>query len=114
MLKYNSKIIASKIIYCDSFLRQGTGLTFRTKNSVENTAWWFRFKKPRRVSITMFFVFFPIDVVFLDKHNRVIELKEKFKPFRNYTSKNKIYSFIELKQGTIKKYSLKRGVLLKF
>ncbi len=114
MLKYNNKIIASKIVYCDSFLRQGTGLTFRTKSSVDNTAWIFRFKKPRRVSITMFFVFFPIDVIFLDKNNRIVELKENFRPFTNYTCKNKIYSFIEVKKGIIKKYRLQNGSRLEF
>jgi uncharacterized protein len=113
-LKYNNKIIASNIVYCDSFIRQGTGLTFRTRNSVRNTAWFFRFKKSRRVGITMFFVFFPIDIIFLDKKNRIVEVKENLKPFRNYVSSEKIYSFLELKQGTIKKYLLKKGSILKF
>ena len=114
MLKYNNKTIASKIVYCDSFLRQGTGLIFRKKTSVEDTAWIFRFKRPRTVGVTMFFVFFPIDVIFLDKHCKVVELKENLKPFRNYICKTKIYYFIELKQGSIKKYSLKKNSLMKF
>jgi uncharacterized protein len=114
MLKHNNKIIASKIVYCDSFLRQGTGLTFRTRNAVNNKAWIFRFNKPRKVAITMFFVFFPIDIVFLDKDKRVVELKENLRPFRNYISKEKIHSFIELKQGIIKKYSIKKGQHLTF
>jgi uncharacterized protein len=114
MLKYNNKVVASKIVYCDDFLSQGTGLTFRTKSSVDNKAWLFRFKKSRKVSITMFFVFFPIDVVFLDKNNRIVELKENFRPFQNYTSKEKIISFIELKQGIVAKYSLKKGGYLVF
>lgn len=114
MLRYNNTIIASKIIYCDNFLRQGTGLTFRTRKAVEDKAWMFRFNKPRRVGITMFFVFFPIDIVFLDKNNLVVELKENLRPFRNYTSKEKISSFIELKQGIIKKHSIKKGQHLMF
>jgi uncharacterized membrane protein (UPF0127 family) len=107
ILMYHNKIVASKIVYCDSFIRQGTGLIFRTKSSVENTAWVFRFKNPRKVAVTMFFVFFPIDIVFLDRNNCIVELKENLKPFRNYTCKEKIYSFVELKQGIIKKYSIK-------
>jgi uncharacterized membrane protein (UPF0127 family) len=114
MLKYHNKIVASKIVYCDSFMRQGTGLILRTKSSVEDTAWIFRFKRPRTVAVTMFFVFFPIDVVFLDKTNHIVELKENFRPFKNYTCKKKIYSFVELKQGIIKKYSLKKGQSLTF
>jgi len=114
MLKYNNKIIASKIVYCDSLFSQGTGLTFRTRKSVDNKAWIFRFKRPRRVGITMFFVFFPIDIIFLDKNNCIVELKENLKSFRNYTSKEKIHSFIELQQGIIKKYSIKKGQHLTF
>ena len=114
MLKYKNKILASKIVYCDNILQKGTGLIFRTKSSVHDTAWVFRFRKPRRVSITMFFVFFPIDIVFLDGSNRVIELKENFLPFHNYTSFSKISSFIELEKGFIKKHVIKNGVILKF
>jgi len=114
MLKYNNNIIASKIIYCDSFLRKGTGLIFRSKSSVDDTAWIFRFKNPRKVGITMIFVFFPIDILLLDQHNTIVELKENLKPYQFYNSKVKIYSFIELKQGTIHKYSLKKGETVKF
>jgi uncharacterized membrane protein (UPF0127 family) len=114
MLKYKNKIIASKIVYCDNLVRQGTGLMFRSKNSVKNCAWIFRFKRPRHVTITMFFVFFPIDIIFLDANKKIIELKKDFKPFRNYTSKTKMVSFIELESGVIEKYSLKKGMIVKF
>jgi uncharacterized protein len=114
MLKHNNKIIASKIVYCDNLFRKGTGLMFHTKNAVDDTAWIFRFNNLRRVGVTMFFVFFPIDIVFLDRNNVIVELKECLKPFRNYTSMTRIYSFIELRHGTIKKYALKKGHVLTF
>jgi uncharacterized membrane protein (UPF0127 family) len=110
-LHYNGKIVAKKIVYCNSILRKGTGLMFTTKDAVKSKAWLFPFKKPRRVSITMFFVFYPIDIIFLDEKNRIVELKEDFRPFQNYTSKEKISAFIELRQGTIRKYGLKKGVV---
>ncbi len=106
----NNKLIAKKIIYCNGVLRQGTGLMLRTKNSVNNTAWLFKFSKPRRVGITMFLVFFPIDILLLDKNNKIIELKKDLKPFSFYYSKNKIYSFLELKSGTINTNFLKIGM----
>jgi len=62
----------------------------------------------------MFFVFFPIDIIFLDEQNKIVELKENFRPFQNYTSASKIISFIELRNGVIKRYSLKKGYILKF
>lgn len=108
-IMYNNKIIASKIVLCNTLLKKGTGLIFRSKYSVKNTAWLFSFKNPRRVSVTMFFVFFPIDVIFLDKNNKIIELKKNFKPFTNYTCRKKIYSFIELESSIINKYGLKIG-----
>jgi len=114
MLKFNKKIIASKIVYCDSFIRQGTGLMFRTRSSVKDTAWVFRFKRQRKVAITMFFVFFPIDIVYLDVNSKIIELNKECAPFKNYISTNKIYTFIELASGTIEKFSLKKGMILKF
>lgn len=106
----NNKLVAKKIIYCDGILRQGTGLMLRTKNSVNNAAWLFKFNKPRRVGITMFLVFFPIDIILLDKNNKIVELKKDLKPFSFYYSKNKIYSFLELKSGTIHTSSLKIGM----
>ena len=114
MLKYNNKVVASKIVYCENFVRQGTGLMFRTNNSVDDTAWVFRFRKSRVVTVTMFFVFFPIDIIFLDTNNKILELKKDFKPFKNYTSKVACFSFIELKPGTIEKFSLKKGAILQF
>jgi uncharacterized membrane protein (UPF0127 family) len=114
MLEYNGKLIAKRIVYCDSLFRQGTGLLFRSKDSVSNSAWWFRFKKPRHVTVTMIMVFFSIDIVFLDKDNKVVELKENLRPFMNYRCRKNIYSFVELECGTIKKYSLRNGSRLKF
>jgi uncharacterized membrane protein (UPF0127 family) len=108
----NGKVIANKIVYCDNLLRMATGLMLRSKHSVEDTAWWFRFRKPRRVAVTMFLVFFPIDVVFLDANNKIIEIKQDLKPFRNYNCENKISSFLELECGIVKKKSLKVGMKL--
>ena len=39
-------------------------------------------------SVHMLFVFFPLDLVFLDKNKRVVDKKEGFRPFSlNYTPK---------------------------
>ncbi len=51
----------------------------------------------------MFFVIFPIDVLFLDKNRKVVDLKENFKPFTFYTPKAKAKYVIELPNGIIKK-----------
>jgi uncharacterized protein len=111
MLRYKGRVIASKIVYCNSLFRKGSGLMFSSRDAVNDTAWIFSFNTPRRVSVTMMFVFYPIDIIFLDKNNHIVELKENFRPFQNYTSKKKISSFIELRQGILKKYSITTGVV---
>jgi hypothetical protein len=108
-LKYDGKVIARNIVYCDSFLKKATGLMFRSKSSVKDSAWIFTFKKSSSFTITMFFVFFPIDVILLDKNNKVIGLIKNLKPFRNYSVNIKTTSFIELKQGSISKFNISIG-----
>ena len=44
----------------------------------------------------MFFVFYKIDVLYLDENKKVIEIKKNFKPFSSYTPKNKAKYVIEL------------------
>ena len=67
----------------------------------------FIFQKARRMDLHMFFVFYPIDVLFLDDDKRVVEIKENFKPFTVYYSKNKVKYVIELPVGTVDKTKTK-------
>jgi hypothetical protein len=54
------------------------------------------FNKEKNISLHMFFVFFPIDVLFLDKNKRIIEIKKDFRPFSFYTSGKKVKYVVEL------------------
>lgn len=56
----------------------------------------FVFKNEKRRSLHMFFVFFPIDVLFLDKNKKIIEIKRNLKPFSSYRSKKKAKFIVEL------------------
>lgn len=56
----------------------------------------FVFDEEKIISLHMLFVFFPIDVLFLDKDKRIIEIKRNFRPFTFYTSKNKAKYVVEL------------------
>ena len=62
----------------------------------------------------MFFVFYPIDVLFLNKNKIIVEIKENFRPFAFYTPKNKAKYIIELSQKTIKKTKTQIGDKIKF
>ena len=74
----------------------------------------FKFKKEQHVPLHMFFVFYPIDVLFLDKNKIIVDAKEKFKPFAVYNSKKKALYTIELPSGTIKKTKTRIGDKIKF
>ncbi|MFP4568020.1 MAG: DUF192 domain-containing protein [Candidatus Woesearchaeota archaeon] len=97
------KIITNKTIHRTSLLSKATGLMLHKK--ILNEAHIFYFKKPIKIEITMLFVFFPIDIIFLNK-NKIIEIKENLKPFRHYKAKNQANTFIELPRGHIKKHNL--------
>ncbi len=86
------EIISQEEIVCKTIRSQARGLMFRRKK--QNLI--MTFPKERKISLHMFFVFYPIDVIFLDKDKNVIEVKENFKPFTFWNSKNKGKYLIEL------------------
>jgi len=61
-----------------------------------------KFKKPVRVSLHMIFVFFSIDLAFLNRDYKVIELKRNFRPFSFYMPKTKASLLIETPAGNLK------------
>ncbi len=73
-----------------------------------------KFNKEKIISLHMFFVFYCIDVLFLDKNKTVVDKKENFKPFTFYKSKKKAMYVIELLNGTIKKTKTEIGDKIEF
>ena len=53
------------------------------------------FDKEQTIYLHNFFVFYPINLVFLDKDKKVIEIKNNFMPFSFYKSKNKAKYLLE-------------------
>lgn len=103
------KKICSRVVFRKTALSKALGLMFRTKKSVEDCAWLFVFDYDGIISLTMWFVFFPIDVIFLDKNFRIVEMKENFKPWTFCTSRKECRYFVELASGFIKENRLKIG-----
>ncbi len=94
---------------CKSVLAKSIGLMFsKPKNLI------FVFDKERIISLHMFFVFYPIDVVFLNKNKVVVELKKNFKPFRFYLPNKKAMYVIELPKNTLKETKTEVGDIIKF
>jgi uncharacterized membrane protein (UPF0127 family) len=90
----------------------GTGLMFRRRESVEDTAWVFDFRKQRSVSVTMWFVFFPIDILLLDEHRVVVELKNDVRPWSWSGFTRRGSYLVELNNGSIERYGINEGDVL--
>ena len=92
------KVIISKHRLCTSFFGKAFGLMF---TSVPDYGLIFVFSKEQRVALTMWFVSYPIDVLWLDSARRVVEIKKNFRPWKNYTPRKKAMYVIELPCGRI-------------
>lgn len=89
--KTSQKTISNEEIVCKSFFSQTRGLMFRSKHNLVMIL-----PKERKISLHMFFVFYPIDVLVLNKNKEIVEIKRKFKPFTFWNSKEKGKYVVEL------------------
>jgi len=102
-------VIAGKKRFLNSLFSKAKGLMFTSRSAVHDKAMVFLFKKEKTVSLHMFFVFYPIDVIFLDQTKKVIEIKMNFKPFTIYVPKKKAQYVVECGAGAVRKSGTKIG-----
>ncbi|MBI5393431.1 DUF192 domain-containing protein [Candidatus Woesearchaeota archaeon] len=96
-----NSLIAEDALICRSYLSKASGLMFsKRKNLV------FVFDNEVKEPLHMFFVFYPIDALFLDKDKKIVEIKRNFKPFRFYSPKNKAQYIIELAKDYQSKFTV--------
>ena len=107
-----NKILVNKTKLCKNFLNKSIGLILHKK--LKDKGLIFIYKKEKKISLHMIFVFFPIDVLFLNKNKKVIDMKKNFKPFSFYIAKKKAKYILELPEGTIKKTKTEIGDKIKF
>jgi uncharacterized protein len=110
--KSKKKIICDNEKILTSIFSKAVGLMFHKR--ITDTGYIFVFEKPRRIDLHMFFVFFPIDLLFLDKEKKVIEIKEDFRPFTLYYSKEKAAYVIELPPKSINNSNCEKGDIIAF
>jgi uncharacterized protein len=106
------KVICTNKRTLSTIFEKATGLMF--SKPIKDIGYVFVFDMPRRIDLHMFFVFFPIDVLFLDAGKKVLEIKEDFRPFSVYYSEKKASYVIELPSGKIKDTETKPGDILSF
>ncbi len=97
--KTRKKILVKKLKICKNIFKKSIGLMFSKK--IKDVALVFPFKKEKITLLHMFFVFYQIDVLFLNEHKEVTELKENLRPFTFYRPRNKAKYIIELPAGKI-------------
>ena len=62
----------------------------------------------------MWFVFYPIDVLYLDENKTIVEIKTNFKPWEIYYPKKQANYIVELEQGIIKQTKTKLNDVVSF
>jgi uncharacterized membrane protein (UPF0127 family) len=103
-LEYNGKII-SGIEAVNTDFKQRLGLMFRAKLP-RNISLLFTVDKSTITGIHMLFVFFPIDVIFLNENLQVIKL-DNLNQFTGYSHVENTTYIIETKSNTIKDFNIK-------
>ena len=111
VLKINNKIISKTYDSMDNIWKQAKGLMFCTKVKEPMV---FKFRESQHIPLHMWFVFMPIDVLYLDEDKVIVEIKENFKPFAYYSPKKKAKYVIELAKYTIKKHKIKLNQKVSF
>lgn len=111
--KTKNSILATNIKICDTPVKKAIGLMFSKKK--EDFGLIFIFAREQIVSLHMIFVFYPIDVLFLDKNNKIVDTKENFKPFSLlYIPKKPCLTVIELNNGVINSSKTSLGDIIEF
>ena len=93
-----------------------------------SSSWWFRFKgllgrhsldpseaillRPCQ-SVHMFFMCFPIDVIFLDRTNRVIAVQTNLRPWRISSLVWKAHGVVECQAGTVARQKINVHAVLR-
>lgn len=112
VLKYNGVVIAKNIEFARTLLAQSLGLMFR-KNIPHSYSMIFTLNKPSWVNVHMLFVFFRIDVIFLNEKKEIMGLSQ-LKPWVGYKGMENIKYILEMKAGTIDMFDLKIGGQMEF
>lgn len=97
------KKIIERVRIAESFYAKFKGLMFESRKRFDY-ALVFDMLAESKLSCTihMLFVFFPIDVIFLDEDKRVVDIARNLKPFKlSYTPKKAARYFVELPLGKI-------------
>lgn len=83
--KTRNKEIVSKHYILEGIISKGMGLMFRPKTK---EGYIFTFKNISNMNFHTCFMFFCIDIIFLDENKKVIQIARNVKPYRFIDGKN--------------------------
>ena len=104
----NAKVLAKEIIMCDNLWSSMRGLMFR-KELKEGEGLIIDLKKNTNASIHMFFVKFPIDVIWLNSEKFVVDTAHDVKPNTIVKPTKFARYVIELPKGILAKKKVSFG-----
>ena len=96
--------LAQEVVLANTFLTRLRGLMFRRRLAPTEALWL----RPCN-GVHTFWMFFAIDVIFLDRELRIVKLVENMRPFRVTKPHLAARSVLELQAHTISKAGLKVG-----
>lgn len=109
----SGKVLAQNKVFCKNTFSRARGLMFHLP--LRDTGMIFVFKHDVLAAIHMLFVFFSIDIIWLNDQQEVVEMKENILPFTPHISPRiKCRYFIELPKGTIAKTQTQEGDRISF
>ena len=109
--KSKKESLSTKEKYCNHLFSKAKGLMF-SKNMTHSLI--FPYRKEQFIHVHMFFVFYPIDILWLDKNKEVVELREQVRPFRFIWANKKSQYLIELPSNTLSKTNTEVGDVVDF
>lgn len=103
-IEQTGKLIASNVSLADTYFKRLKGLMFKETLKYDEGL----LITPCN-SIHMFFMKFPLDVLFVDKENNIVGMSKNIKPWRISKVFFKAHYVVELPTGTIERLKMSEG-----
>jgi hypothetical protein len=111
----NQSILKLAVAVCDDEEKRQYGL-MNLKKLDEKKGMIFIFSKPLKVDFWMKNTIIPLDMIFIDANDKIIQIQQNTTPQSTdfITSKQKILKVLEINAGLVKKYNIKIGNKISF
>ncbi len=115
-MKSDGTVVASEVELADTYLKKTVGVMFR-RHLPQGFAMIFDMGLEMRagIAIHMLFVFVSIDIVYLDRDRRIVDIKRRVLPWIGLAWPKKPARYaIELPAGAAGEHGLKEGEVLQW